>query len=198
MFPKLLDKKILAVIIAIVAIIAIAVACYFLLMPKEIVFASTQLNPTNERAFAEGTLLKEFKDKTGITVKFVPITYDDLAARLEAEMKAGNATISVIGDIHGDLDLFVSKNYLMDLSKFGTLPDRTFPAILESYSKIRGIKAYVPWMTATYVFVVNKKAFDYLPGGLTKEDVIKGTNKWTYDALLAWAKNIYGKTEKRS
>ncbi len=45
--------------------------------------------------------------------------------------------------------------------------------------------------------VINKKAFDYLPPGLTKEDVIKGTDKWTYQALLAWAKNLYEKTGKK-
>jgi len=49
-------------------------------------------------------------------------------------------------------------------------------------------------MTATYVMVVNKKAYDYLPEGLTPDDVRKGTSKWTYDALLAWAKNLAEKT----
>ena len=49
-------------------------------------------------------------------------------------------------------------------------------------------------MTATYVMVVNKEAFKYLPEGLTEEDVIKGTSKWTYDAFLAWAKKLYEET----
>lgn len=189
------------IVAAIVAILVIAVAAYYLLMPpagpQKIIFASTQLNPSAERAFVEGTLLKEFKAETGIDVEFVPISYGDLASRLEAEQQAGKVTISVVGDLHGGLDLFASKGYLEDLSKFGTLSGRTFPATLEKYSKIHGIKAYIPWMTATYVFVVNKKAFDYLPQGLTQEDVIKGTSKWTYDALLQWAKNIYEKTGEK-
>ncbi|RLE90928.1 MAG: carbohydrate ABC transporter substrate-binding protein, partial [Thermoprotei archaeon] len=196
---KPLNKKLLAVIIVAV-IVVVGLAYYFFLMPKgpqEIVFASTQLAPSAERAFVEGTLLKEFKDETGINVQFVPISYADLVTRLEAEMKAGKVTISVVGDLHGGLDLFASKGYLTDLTKFGTLSGRTFPATLEKYSQIHGIKAYIPWMTATYVFVVNKKAFNYLPEGLTKEDVIKGTSKWTYDALLAWAKNIYEKTGEK-
>lgn len=189
------------IVIAIIAVLIIGIAAFLLFMKpagaQKIVFASTQLAPSAERAFVEGTLLKEFKDETGIEVEFVPISYGDLVTRLEAEQQAGKVTISVIGDLHGGLDLFASKGYLEDLSKFGTLSGRTFPATLEKYSNIHGIKAYIPWMTATYVFVVNKKAFDYLPEGLTKEDVIKGTNKWTYDALLKWAKNIYEKTGEK-
>jgi len=42
---------------------------------------------------------------------------------------------------------------------------------------------------------INKKAFDYLPSGLKKEDVMNGTQKWTYDALLAWSKNLMEKTK---
>ncbi len=162
--------------------------------PTSIIWASTQLNPPEEQAFVKGTLLKKFKEETGIDVQFVALSYDDLTTRLQAEEQAGKVTISVIGDLHGDLDYFAAKGWLTDLSKFGTLPGRTFPKVLEDYSHLHGIKAYIPWMTATYVMVVNKEAFKYLPPGLTEEDVIKGTSKWTYDALLAWAKNLYEKT----
>jgi len=191
-----IGKKTL-IIAAVIIIIAAIVAYYYffvLLKPTKILWASTQLCPTAERAFVERELLPAFKKDSGIEVQFIPVSYEDLATRIEAEMKAKKVTISVIAELHGGLDLFASKHYLEDLSQFGTLPGRTFPDILEKYSKIHGIKAYVPWLTATYVMVVNKKAFQYLPEGLTEQDVIQGTDKWTYDALLAWAKNIYEKT----
>lgn len=47
-------------------------------------------------------------------------------------------------------------------------------------------------MQATYVMVVNKKAFDYLPAGLKTEDVMGATERWTYDMLLKWAMNLKG------
>ena len=159
-----------------------------------IIFASTQLAPAKEKEFVLSQLLPPFTKETGIKVDFVTPSYSELVDRLEAEMKAGKVTISLIGDLHGGLDLFASKGYLQDLTKFGKLPGRTFISTLDKYSYLYGIKAYIPWMQATYVMVINKKAFDYLPEGLTKEDVIKGTDKWTYDALLAWAKNLMEKT----
>ncbi|MEB3779237.1 MAG: ABC transporter substrate-binding protein [Desulfurococcales archaeon] len=163
-----------------------------------LIFASTQLVPVEEQAFVKNKLLPPFTQETGIKVEFIGISYEELSTRLESEMKAGKVTIDVIGDLHGGLDYFASNGWLMDLSKFGSLPDRTFPKILEDYSNLYGIKAYVPWMTATYVFVVNKEAFNYLPEGLTMDDVISGSSKWTYQALLDWAKNIYEQTNKKA
>ncbi len=191
------------VLISIVVIVIIAIAAFlvywFYLRPRpvKLIWASTQLCPAKERAFVEGTLLAQFKKDTGIEVKFVPLSYVEMTSRIEAEQKAKKVTVNVIGDLHGGLDLFASKGYLEDLTKFGALPARTFITTLEKYAKLYGIKAYVPWMTATYVMVINKEAFDYLPAGLTEDDVIKGTEKWTYDALLEWAKNIYEKTGKK-
>ncbi len=193
--------KVQAIIIAVIVIIAIVAGVGYYLMtqqqqagPTKIVWASTQLNPPEEQSFVKGTLLADFTKETGIEVDFVAISYDQLATRLESEEQSGKVTISLIGDLHGGLDYFASKGWLMDLSKYGSLSGRTFPKVLEDYSKLHGIKAYIPWMTATYVMVVNKKAYDYLPQGLTPDDVRKGTNKWTYDALLEWAKNLAEKT----
>ncbi len=192
-----ISKTVGIAVAIIIIVIIIGVAVYMMQQqqkPTSIIWASTQLNPPEEQAFVKGTLLKEFKDETGINVEFVALSYDDLATRLQAEEEAGKVTISLIGELHGGLDYFASKGWLEDLSKFGSLPGRTFPKVLEDYSKLYGIKAYIPWMTATYVMVVNKEAFKYLPEGLTEEDVIKGTSKWTYDAFLAWAKKLYEET----
>lgn len=166
--------------------------------PAKIVWASTQLNPPEERAFVLNELIPGFKEKTGIDVEFVPISYSDLATRMEGEMQSGKVTIDVVADLHGGLDYFNAKGWLQDLSG-KKLEGRTF---IESYMKYatdkNGKVFYIPWMSATYVMVVNKEAFKYLPSGLTEEDVIKGTDKWTYDALLAWVKNIYEQTGKKA
>jgi len=198
---KAISKAAAGVIVAIIIIVIAAGVGYWYYTqqkgPTKIIWASTQLVPPEEQSFVKGTLLADFKKKTGIDVEFVGLSYSEMMTRVTAEEQAGKVTISVIGDLHGDLDMMASKGYLMDLSKFGTLPGRTFPKVLMNYAKLHGILAYIPWMTATYVMVINKKAFDYLPPGLTKEDVMKGTSKWTYEALLAWAKNLYEKTGKK-
>jgi len=192
----LAGKTLIAVL---VVVLLVAAAGYYLMAggggeATKIVWVSTQLSPTQEQAFVKDELLPPFTQETGIQVEFVAVDYATLAARLEGEMQAGKVTIDVIGDLHGNIDFYAAKGWLTDLAAFGTLPDRTFLPSLEQLSQIRGMKAYVPWMTATYVMVVNKEAFNYLPDGLTADDVIKGTDKWTYDALLAWAKKLSEET----
>ena len=152
----------------------------------KVYFVSTQMTPAEERAFLISKL-REFTAKTGIKVELINLGYAEVASRIEAEQKAGKAKIGLVADLQGGLYLLASKGFLKDLSDL-EIPGRTF--LLEKYAYANGKKIFIPWLQATYVFVVNKKAFDYLPSGLTKEDVIKGTEKWTYQALLDWARNI--------
>ncbi|MEA3453295.1 MAG: ABC transporter substrate-binding protein [Candidatus Caldatribacteriota bacterium] len=152
-------------------------------------FTSTQMVPAAEQKFAKGVLLKGFADETGIKAEFIPMEYHELFTRLSAEIAAKKVTISVVGDLHGGLDLMNAKGLFDDLAGI-TLPNRTFIKALEDYAVMAGRKVYVPWMQATYVMVVNKKAFEYLPAGLTAEDVTGASEKWTYYALLNWSKNL--------
>ncbi|MEM0460499.1 MAG: ABC transporter substrate-binding protein [Thermofilaceae archaeon] len=165
-----------------------------------IVFASTQLAPAAEQAFMRGLLASLLHEKS-IAVEFVPLGYADMAAKLEAEVKTGRVTVAVVGGLATEIDFLSSKGLLEDLGKLGTLPDRTFARtalnVVNEMKDRYGATTFVPWMTATFLVVVNNRAFDYLPPGLTKEDVITGTEKWTWDALVAWARNIYEKTGEK-
>jgi len=173
--------------------IVILIICMFLtsaVFAEEVLnFASTQMVPAAEQIFAKSVLLKGFADESGIKAEFIPMEYPDLFTRLSAEVAAQKVTISLVGELHGGLDLMNTKVLLDDLSGI-SLPNRTFIKALEDYSVLAGKKVYIPWMQATYVMAVNKKAFQYLPAGLKVEDVTGASEKWTYDALLNWSKNL--------
>ena len=211
---KIMKNKTAKMVVAIllVAVIFGALAYYLLRPPAsqpvpekrqftKIIFASTQLSQPQEQSFTMG-LLSALLNEKNIQAVFVPLGYSDMVSKLKAEVSSGSVSVSLIGGLSTEIDYFASQGWLEDLSRYGTLPGRTFTSsvmsVVEQQKKQYGIQTFVPWMTATFVIVVNNKAFDYLPAGLTKEDVIKGTDKWTWDALVAWAKNIYEKTgEKR-
>ena len=153
-------------------------------------FVSTQMEPAAEQKFAKGVLLKGFTDETGIEAEFITMpTYHDMFIRVSAEVEAKKVTISLVCDLHSGLDLMNAKGLYDDLAGIA-LPNRTFIKALEDYSVMAGRKVYVPLMQATYVMIVNKKAFEYLPAGLTAEDVTGASGKWSYDALLSWSKNL--------
>ena len=155
-------------------------------------FASTQMTPAAEREFMLNKLT-EFSKSSGIDVEFLNFEYPQLFSRLQAEIRAGRNTLNLVADLQGNLYIMASEGLLSDLKDL-KFEGKTFIETLEKFAYVNGEKIFVPWLQATYVMAINKKAFDYLPRGLSKDDVIKGTEKWTYEALLEWAKNIYEKT----
>jgi multiple sugar transport system substrate-binding protein len=154
-----------------------------------IVFNSTQLRPAAETEWVMKELLPPFEEETGVKVTFVPEEYGIFEDRLIAEVEAGKVKVSVAGGLHGDFSLLIAKGYLTDLKGI-ELPDRTFIETFWNLSFDDGKQVYIPWMQATYIFVANKKALDYLPTGA---DI----NALTYDELLQWAKNIYDETGEK-
>ena len=173
----------------VIAVLLLAVVAMF----GKVYFVSTQMAPAEERAFLVSKL-REFTKETGIKVELINLGYAEVSSRIEAEQKSGRAKVGLVADLQGGLYLLASKGFLQDLSNL-KFPGKTF--LLEKYAYVNGKKIFIPWLQATYVFVVNKEAFKYLPRGLTKEDVIKGTDKWTYEALYDWAANIAKKTSMK-
>jgi len=157
---------------------------------EKLIFLSTQFNPVAELQYMNEKVLSGFTKETGISVEFVPASYADFMNRILAEVKSGKVVTNVIAELHGGFDYLVSENAVEDLSNMPKLTSRTFIKTFTDYAKIRGVTAYIPWTQATYVMAINKEAFKYLPEGLTQDDILRGSIRWTYDALLKWAENL--------
>lgn len=107
--------------------------------------------------------------------------------RVQSEAQAGKGSIDVLGALHGTFTTFEDKNLLLDLSD--VVKDFTTgkAAISRDFLTLGKLgtnrQLYIPWMQATYVVAVNKRAIQYLPKG------VKAT-KLTYGQFNQWAKNI--------
>jgi multiple sugar transport system substrate-binding protein len=154
-----------------------------------LVFFSTQFTPVEEQAKMQNIILKS----APVQADYIPSDGGAFNDRMAAEQKAGKVTLSVIGALHGDLDPFVKAGYLEDLSSLAQkLSDRGIAPRFTELSQM-GTKDkfyYIPWMQATYVLAVNKKALQYLPQGA---DV----NALTYQQLADWGAAIQKATNKR-
>jgi multiple sugar transport system substrate-binding protein len=144
----------------------------------KVLFYSSQAAPVNEAEAMRKVVLAGFKN-----AEFVAEATGPWIDKSNAEAKAGGkGTVDVMGGLAGDMS--VIRDNMADLSavaktKFG---DRNIPASFWEVSKLGTDKTLmVPWMQATLVMAVNKKALKYLPQGA---DV----NNLTYDQLLAWGK----------
>jgi multiple sugar transport system substrate-binding protein len=154
-----------------------------------IVFLSSQFKPVEEAEKMRGTILKG----APVSVDFIPEDPGPFNDRISAEQQTQKVTISLIGGLHGDFAPMVQKNQIEDLSALaGKLNDRGFPATFVELSRYgeKDKTYYIPWMQATYVLAVNKKALQHLPQGA---DI----NALTYQQLAEWGANIQKATNQR-
>jgi multiple sugar transport system substrate-binding protein len=141
-----------------------------------ITLMSNQFSPVEEKQHFE----KILKDKvTAEKVAFNQVDTGIFASTLQSQVDAGKVQISVVGALHGDLAPHAAR--LTDLDDvLGSLGDRGFSTELTELAKLGGgTTKYVPWMQASYVLAVNKKALQWLPSGVDVQ-------KLTYDQLLEW------------
>jgi multiple sugar transport system substrate-binding protein len=154
-----------------------------------VVFFSNQFKPVEEQNKMQEMILKDAPVKTD----YIPEDPGPFTDRITSEQKAGKVTVSLIGALHGDFEPFVKAGQIEDLSSVADkLKDRGFPQQFTELAHFgdQGKTYYIPWMQATYVLAINKKAMEYLPQGA---DV----NALTYAQLKDWGAAIQKATGKR-
>lgn len=156
---------------------------------QPLVFLSTQLKPVEEAEKMRKSILANF---TAAKVEFVADDEGPFQDRIIAEQKAGKVTVGVIGALHGTFPVLLEANALEDLTPLvEKLKDRPIVKEFLTLGKLGTDKQYyIPWMQATYVLAVNKKALQYLPQGA---DV----NALTYKQLAEWGANIHKATGQK-
>jgi len=154
-----------------------------------LVFFSTQFKPIEEAEKMRQVILKD----APVQAEFIPEDPGPFNDRLISEQKGGRVTVSLVGGLHGDFAPFVQADQMEDVTSVMTrLADRGFPQTFTELSRMgsKDKSYYVPWMQATYVLAINKKAMPYLPSGA---DV----NALTYAQLKEWGGNIQQATNQR-
>ena len=154
---------------------------------QDLIFLSTQLRPIDEAQKVRDVILKGAPKTSYVVDEPSPFT-----VRMKAEVEANKHTISLMGALHGELQPLVPMGAIDPIDDVAaSLKDRGIPAGLMELGKLgTGKQMYIPWMQATYVMVVNKKALQYLPAGA---DV----NSLSYKQLAEWGKAIQDKTGQR-
>ncbi|GAB7038812.1 MULTISPECIES: ABC transporter substrate-binding protein [Catenuloplanes] len=138
---------------------------------------SNQFSPVEERQRFEAILKARV---TAAPVAFNQVETGIFASTLQSQVDSGKPQISLAGAQHGDLAPHASR--LIDLDDvLGRLGDRGFAPELTELARLGGATTkYVPWMQASYVLAVHKRALEWLPSGADVRTL-------TYDQLLDWA-----------
>jgi multiple sugar transport system substrate-binding protein len=152
--------------------------------PGNVTIYSTQLNTVNESEAFRSVILQGFAGKVDAVFAATDAAFVN---RVVSEAQAGKGSIDVLGALHGTYTTFEDKNLLLDLSDIAKDFTSGKSAIAKRFMDLGKLgtrrQLYIPWMQATYVVAVNKKAIQYLPKG------VKAT-QLTYGQFNQWAKNI--------
>jgi len=152
------------------------------------VLLSTQFNTVTEREAVQKQILDPFSKAK---VEYVGSDAGPFNDRILAESKTGKGQVGAILGLHGDFGALVGpdKDLFEDLTPLANrLKDRGIPAEMLDLGKLGTSKqVYIPSMQATYILGVNKQALQYLPSGVSVDDI-------TYTQLRDWCKNIADKT----
>ena len=120
------------------------------------VFLSTQLRPLEEAQKVREVILKGYTGK----VDFVVDEPSAFAVRVEAEMKSGKRSSSLLGALHGELQPLQAIGALAPLDDLAAkLSGRGIPPALMNLGKLgTASQFYIPWMQATYFMAASKQA----------------------------------------
>ncbi|WP_213450541.1 ABC transporter substrate-binding protein [Rhizomonospora bruguierae] len=139
-------------------------------------FLSTQFTPIEERQRFEAILKDRVPD---VPVAYNPVEAGVFASTLTSQVDAKKVQVSLAGGVHGDLAPYANRFEDLD-DVMGALGDRGFPDEIATLAKLGGGSTkYIPWMQASYVLAVNKKALQWLPPGADVQ-------RLTYDQFLDW------------
>jgi multiple sugar transport system substrate-binding protein len=156
---------------------------------SRIVFLSTQLNPVEEAGKMRNQILKDFPGE----VDFRPNDNVYLFRQINSLLQNNPSESILVGALHGDLATLYEEGSLRPMTDiYSGLAGRTFSENLLKLSKLDGKDIYyIPWMQASFVVAVNKKALKYLPADANLEEL-------TYFQLYHWAREIMLKTGKKA
>lgn len=150
-------------------------------------FLSTQLNPVEEAGKMRTVILKDFPGE----VDFRPNDSAFFSRQIDALLKKNPDESILLGALHGDFVKLYEDKRLQSLDRvYEGLKDRNFTESILNLSRLDGKGIYyIPWMQASYVMAVNKKALKYLPKGAKVEEL-------SYDQLYDWSVAILQGTGK--
>ena len=148
---------------------------------RTVQFFSTQLNPSEEANKMRQVILAGFPG----TVDFQPNNSSYFYKSIKTALFNDPDAAVLLGSLYSEFRGLYKVGALRQLDDlYSKLAERKFSESLLALSRFDGAHSYcVPWMQATYLLVINKKALKYLPKGVAPDTL-------TYSQLLKWLAQI--------
>ena len=182
-------KKLLALMFVIVTVMVL-VGCKS--EPKELVIYSDFAREVAEKETYRNEIFEAFEEEHNVVIRFETLAQaEDTFNKVDTEQKASNHTIDLLISHYGTMEDYISAGYMENVSALeDEMDDRTFLSAFDGSTVSGGNRYFFPINSDVYLSYANKTAFDTLPTGLTKEEILAGN--YTWEDFVAWADAIGG------
>jgi multiple sugar transport system substrate-binding protein len=180
-------KKLLIALTSLALVLGLA-ACGGSEEPRTLVIQSAFVREVAEKEVYQKEIFEAFEEEHNVTIELNTYTeVGNLFDKIETEQTSGNITSDLVISHYSDMVNFVVENdYMVDLTDLESeMDDRTFLDAFETSTNYNDKRFFFPINIDVYIGIASVDAFDHLPDGLTKEDVLSGD--YTWDDYVAWA-----------
>lgn len=149
---------------------------------------SKRWEKVEERQFIVEEVISEFENEYGVDVELEIASDADIDKILETSFGANNLNHDLLIGFNGNMPRYVSNDWVVPVDDLKSEIDYTFLEAFDSTSKVDGKQYFLMFDSDVYLLIAHNNALEYLPDGLTKDDVEAG--KITWEQYKDWAINI--------
>lgn len=138
----------------------------------------------HEKEYLMDEYFSNFEEEYGVTVSVDFVAQADAITKIRTEQESGNIVSDIIYADTANMAPYVNGGWMQDITEIVNRTGSTYTTMFDDTTNKDGKRYFIPNSFDVYVLIANVKAFDYLPDGLTKEDVIAGI---TWEQYADWA-----------
>jgi multiple sugar transport system substrate-binding protein len=153
---------------------------------KEITIAYSGTPQPHEKEYVIDVFVKGFEQKYGVKVNLEFITQDDCVKKIESEQSTRNIISDVLYVDTSHMGPYVNGGWMADISSM-IHSGSSLTKMYDDTTNKGSARYFVPNSFDVYVLAAHVDALKYLPGGLTRQNVVDGI---TWEQYAEWAVNI--------
>jgi multiple sugar transport system substrate-binding protein len=143
-----------------------------------------------EKELYQSEIFDAFEEEHNVDIQFETLAQaEDTFNKIDTEQKADNFTIDLLISHFGTMADYINAGYVQTVDDLeDEMDDRTFLSTFDGSTNDGGNRYFFPINSDVYLSYANKDAFDNLPTGLTKEDILAGD--YTWEDYAAWGAEL--------
>jgi len=153
-------------------------------MSTELQVMFTGTPQVHEKEYLMNDFFKGFEEEYNVKVKVDFVTQEDGIKKIDSEQSSGNIVSDIVYADTANMSPYVNGGWMDDLSAIIEKTGSTYTNMFDASTNLNGARYFVPNTYDVYILIANRKALDYLPDGLTEEDVVAGI---TWEQYADWA-----------